>query len=395
MPPMFDRRPVRCASALLLMVSGCCFEMPGKPGKCIPLSSGGGADGDTTTASASTTNTPSTASETMTISTAPTESTEGSMSASMSATGTVTDGTGPGSTDSSESTGSTTSAELCGNGTIDPGEVCDQGDNLGGYNGCKSDCLGYDQFCGDNTLDPVEGCDDGNDIDTDTCIKTCTDANDVTSCTCTAAVCGDGKVQADMEVCDDGNQIGNDGCPEMCQAKRYLVFVTAGKWSGNLGGLAGADAKCQAEAETSKLKGTYRAWLSTSEKSAKDRLGLSTGPNIPFELRGDSTVAMDWSDLTTADNNLNYLLSSISTDANGNPVGNNSTSVWTHTAPDGSSLGGSDCKGWTDSTTPLLTGGNGTLTKSVLWTAEGSKACFVENHLYCFQISYQDPPERP
>ncbi len=51
----------------------------------------------------------------------------------------------------------------CGNGVIDPGEVCDDGNNQSG-DGCPADCT---EHCGDGVLDPGELCDDGNRIDGD------------------------------------------------------------------------------------------------------------------------------------------------------------------------------------------------------------------------------------
>ena len=49
-----------------------------------------------------------------------------------------------------------------------------------------------------------------------------------------------------------------------------LIFVTEDEWNGSLGGLSGADAKCQIEAEKYSFPGTYKAWLSTSKINAKD-----------------------------------------------------------------------------------------------------------------------------
>lgn len=49
------------------------------------------------------------------------------------------------------------------------------------------------------------------------------------------------------------------------------VFATAGTWNGNLGGLAGADAKCQTEATSAGLSGTYRAILSSTAFHARRR----------------------------------------------------------------------------------------------------------------------------
>lgn len=46
--------------------------------------------------------------------------------------------------------------ELCGNGAMDPGEVCDDGDREGG-DGCRADCLGT-EVCGDGLADVGEWC---------------------------------------------------------------------------------------------------------------------------------------------------------------------------------------------------------------------------------------------
>lgn len=56
-----------------------------------------------------------------------------------------------------------------------------------------------------------------------------------------------------------------------------LVFVTSTASTGNLGGIAGADALCQGRAAAAGLVGTYRAWLSTSTTSALARIGTASG----------------------------------------------------------------------------------------------------------------------
>ena len=56
-----------------------------------------------------------------------------------------------------------------------------------------------------------------------------------------------------------------------------IVFVTSTRHQGNLGGLAGADAICQARADSVNMRGTYRAWLSSSTTSAFSRLGTASG----------------------------------------------------------------------------------------------------------------------
>lgn len=61
----------------------------------------------------------------------------------------------------------------CGNGTLEDGEQCDDGDNLSG-DGCSSSCdLEEEDECGDGTLNAGEGCDDGNQISGDGCSSGC------------------------------------------------------------------------------------------------------------------------------------------------------------------------------------------------------------------------------
>jgi thiol-activated cytolysin len=59
----------------------------------------------------------------------------------------------------------------CGNGTLEDGEQCDDGDNLSG-DGCSKDCDLEDE-CGDSSLDANEECDDGNTISGDGCNASC------------------------------------------------------------------------------------------------------------------------------------------------------------------------------------------------------------------------------
>jgi fibro-slime domain-containing protein len=63
----------------------------------------------------------------------------------------------------------------CGNGTLDPGEQCDQGNNNGpGYGKCSLTCI-WNARCGDGILqkDDGEECDDGNTEPRDGCSATC------------------------------------------------------------------------------------------------------------------------------------------------------------------------------------------------------------------------------
>jgi cysteine-rich repeat protein len=61
---------------------------------------------------------------------------------------------------------------VCGNGTLDPGEECDDGDT-NDLNACSNHCHITDG-CGDGNLDPGEQCDDDNVVGGDGCSATCT-----------------------------------------------------------------------------------------------------------------------------------------------------------------------------------------------------------------------------
>jgi cysteine-rich repeat protein len=127
---------------------------------------------------------------------------------------------------------------VCGDGKLDEGEECDDG-NAVDTDDCPSSCV--NASCGDSFVQSgVEECDDANDIDTDACTNDCTNAecgdgivfdqaggveecddgnnSDTDDCpsTCENATCGDGFVQAGVEECDDNNQNNNDGCLNIC-----------------------------------------------------------------------------------------------------------------------------------------------------------------------------------
>lgn len=75
--------------------------------------------------------------------------------------------------------------------------------------------------------------------------------------------------------------------PTAAQDNRMSFFITSeGPGDGaNLGGLTGADAHCQRLAEAAGITGkTWRAYLSTSAESARDRIGSGPWHNAQGEL---------------------------------------------------------------------------------------------------------------
>ena len=131
---------------------------------------------------------------------ATTGSTSSSSTAPMTTTETPTTGT-----TETPTTGTTEAPAVCGDGVVDPGEACDDG-NDDDLDACKSDCT--PTWCGDGVVQTGEACDDGNDDDSDGCVGDCQ-----------LATCGDGFVRVGVEACDDG--VANDdaaysGCTTAC-----------------------------------------------------------------------------------------------------------------------------------------------------------------------------------
>jgi len=95
---------------------------------------------------------------------------------------------------------------VCGDGTVDPFEECDDGNNIDG-DGCNAECLL--PKCGDGFLDEGEECDDFNLLNCDGCTDACTIES--------GPICGDGILLPDCgEECDDGNNVDGDGCQGNC-----------------------------------------------------------------------------------------------------------------------------------------------------------------------------------
>ncbi|MCY0988650.1 DUF4215 domain-containing protein [Nannocystis sp. ILAH1] len=100
-----------------------------------------------------------------------------------------------------EPTTLTTGGLVCGDGVVEGGEDCDDG-NLDDTDACTSACTVA--TCGDGLVQVgVEGCDDGNGDNNDECAQ------------CQPAACGDGFV-GPGETCDDGNLVDGDGCAANC-----------------------------------------------------------------------------------------------------------------------------------------------------------------------------------
>jgi len=150
-------------------------------------------------------------------------------------------------------------APICGNGILDAGEGCDDGNILPG-DGCSGAC-NVEALCGNGSLDTGEDCDDGNHVDGDGCSATCEteafcgDGNldlgeeceppGTADCSvdCLLLHCGNNIVEPQLgEECDDGNLASGDGCDQSCLRENQPPVAMCTDIT------ASADASCQADA---------------------------------------------------------------------------------------------------------------------------------------------------
>lgn len=149
-------------------------------------------------------------------------------------------------------------ASICGNGTLENGEECDDS-NRRDNDGCSTECLleigicgdgivqkllgeqceqvSHDKTlpyscvrcrfvsssCGDGKIDPGEECDAG------TLNSTQPDANCRPDCS--FGRCGD-AVQDASELCDDGNRVSGDGCDRFCRTESTVVAADTAQDAG-------------------------------------------------------------------------------------------------------------------------------------------------------------------
>ncbi len=178
-----------------------------------------------------------------------------------------------------------------------------------------------------------------------------------------------------------GENLGTDSTEQRRQAAACTppskrVFVTSSTYTGNLGGLAGADEKCQQRAVAAGFPGTFRAWLSDSTTSASARLTHST---VPYKRVDGVQVADDWADLTDGS-----LDAAIVVDENGVDIQTNDSQVWTATNTNGSPST-YFCSNWTtESAIPWGDVGHAHAS-DLTWTQVYAMVCSEPNRLYCFE----------
>ncbi len=189
-------------------------------------------------------------------------------------------------------------------------------------------------------------------------------------------VCGDGVVEGD-ETCDDGNATPGDGCQEC--ARDSIIFITSEVYQGfALGGLYGADQRCQSLAAKAGLQRflTFKAWLSTPGVSVADRLVHSRGRYL---LVNGLVVAQSWEALTSG-----TIETTITVDEKSQTQ---DTRAWTGTLASGEPAAGSEfCEDWDDDSGLLKFGGTGlSVNTDAAWSFFENGPCDSEFRLYCVE----------
>jgi hypothetical protein len=160
-----------------------------------------------------------------------------------------------------------------------------------------------------------------------------------------------------------------------------VVFVTSHGFTGAMGGLAGADQRCQSTADEGGLPGVFMAWLSDSTGSPATRMSQRGGP---FRLTDGTAIAADWADLTDG---------SLAAPVDRDELGNLSMGtfvcqggeVWTNTTASGVTRASDACSDWSTAAGTSSSGNVGFA--DAKWTESecGSITCRSALPIYCVQ----------
>ncbi len=123
----------------------------------------------------------------------------------------------------------------------------------------------------------------------------------------------------------------------------FVTSVGSGKAGGDLGGLEGADATCQALADAvGEGARTWQAYLSTSTVDARDRIGEGPWYNFDGDMVAVDVVTLHAEGLSNGDPQ--HML-----DENGNVAPVNEHDILTGSQEDGTYLADAACNDWTSS----------------------------------------------
>lgn len=153
------------------------------------------------------------------------------------------------------------------------------------------------------------------------------------------------------------------------------VFLTSEEYSGDLGGLAGGDEKCQALADAANLGGQFKAWLRDSKIDIADRLPHSSGP---YRLLNGTTVADNWQ-------GLGNVKAAIKVDESATVLSSSYVRVWTGVNPGLPEV--NQCNDWSSDDSALDRGFIAIVGSGIAWQSSSAMECQNGRaRLYCFEI---------
>lgn len=179
-----------------------------------------------------------------------------------------------------------------------------------------------------------------------------------------------------------GEAVGEGSGTDGLALSQHRIFVSSVSYDGNLGGLSGADSKCQTLATAAGLVRNYKAFLGTSTTALKSRFNLV---GAVYNFSGDERIQITdvGIDLLNTDQPKD-LLNNIEYDDQGNSV---TDSVWTGTDSEGEISTSESCANWTSNSA----GQNGTVGDNSRTTGfyledPPTQACNNTFRLYCISI---------
>ena len=175
-------------------------------------------------------------------------------------------------------------------------------------------------------------------------------------------------------VCNVDGQL----CIEGACANARRAFVTSTTTNGDLGGVSGADATCQARAIAGGLTGTFKAWVSTSTSSPA---GTFVPSAVPYVRVDGTKIADDWADLIDGSLDAPLLVTELGLPLE--PGGFGSDFTWTGTGNNGAAAS-PHCADWTSASSASngVVGNAREASSFSLWL---NRPCDSQFHLYCFE----------
>lgn len=160
------------------------------------------------------------------------------------------------------------------------------------------------------------------------------------------------------------------------------VFVTRQGFTPTFGGVASADSTCQSIADGAHLGGTWKAWLSATGATPRDRF---SGADASYRLLDGTRIATSSAALLSIDADIT-LEHAIDLDETATPIlAPTEQEVWTGTDRTGA-VGKGTCSGWTSTDASTIATVGVVNDSGVAWTAVYLQQCSrTTPHLYCFE----------